>query len=189
MDNKKFLEGEVKKNDGNTVIISNRHGETFFNLPEEISLGLSVGDSLRVLFRDNKAVRFLNKNTGLLYESGLYTDKNHNKIQKNIIFLCTAIICSIPLLGALIGLFVIATAIGGSVAYGKRTVLKTVIICSITALIYVCAASYFMVNGLFFIAFLSCTFISFFSLKFINAIQNKLANDINDEIMSGTSTM
>lgn len=189
MDSKKLLDGEIKKNDGNTIVISNGHGETLFNVPEDISSGFSVGDSLRVLFRENKAVRFLNKNTGLLYESGLYTDKNHNKFQKNVIFLCTAVLCSVPLIGALIGLFAIATAIGGSLAYGKKIVFKIGLICAVTAFLYVSAASYFMINGLFFMAFLSCTCITFFSLRHINAIQNKLANDMNDEIMCGISTM
>lgn len=88
-----------------------------------------------------------------------------------------SLICAIPLLGVLVGAFIVAPSlIGSSMRYGKSPAIKTSIIIIATSICYVIAATLLIVNGFFVGSFFAACLITFVGLKATAYIENQFSS-------------
>ncbi|WOI84421.1 MULTISPECIES: hypothetical protein [Enterobacteriaceae] len=167
--------GVVERITGNAVTLKVGDKREYIELNDEITSGLSFGDTVRIVYTNGRMVRVFNISTEILYETDVNLTKSGFTKKLSLIFMITSVICAIPIIGALLGLVLIAGIIGSSIKYGNSVLAKVTALSIATAMAYIAVATTLMINGHFLLSFIVCTAVVYVALTLASKIQDSQA--------------
>lgn len=161
------------------VILSINNKSEHIELNDEVVSGITIGDTIKIVYKNKRIVRVFNISTEILYEIDINLTKSGYMKRLSLIFFATSVVCAIPIVGALIGLVLIAGLIGSSIKYGRNVLFKVTGLSVISAIAYVAVSATLMVNGHFVLSFVACTAIVYMTLTCASKIQDSEALALN----------
>ncbi|OFC62586.1 hypothetical protein [Candidatus Erwinia dacicola] len=171
--------GVVEVITGNAVTFKFGDKREYIELNDEVTSGLSIGDTVRIVYTNGRMVRVFNVSTEILYETDVNLTRSGYTKKLSLIFMITSVICAIPIIGALIGLVLIAGIIGSSIKYGNSVLAKVTALSIATAIAYIAVATTLMINGHFLLSFIACTVVVYVALTLASKIQDSEALELS----------
>lgn len=174
-----LITGVVERIIESGVILSINNKSEYIELNDEVVSGITIGDTIKIVYKNKRIVRVFNISTEILYEVDINLTKSGYMKRLSLIFFATSVVCAIPIVGALIGLVLIAGLIGSSIKYGRNVLFKVTGLSVISAIAYVAVSAILMVNGHFVLSFVACTAIVYMTLTCASKIQDSEALALN----------
>lgn len=179
---KKLLAGQIEHISWNSIVLKRGETKETIAIPARVLSQLETGQHLRLLFRKNCLVRVFNRSTQTVYETDFFAHKPGWRKYQTLIFLIAAMICAIPVMGAVLGMILIAALIGTSLKRNEEIAIKVALVSAVTAVSYVALASLLLLNGHFWWGFIACALLVFMALKSAATITEQEARLLSQEV-------
>lgn len=179
---KKLLAGQIEHISWNSIVLKRGDTKDTIAIPARVLSQLETGQHLHLLFRKNCLVRIFNRSTQTVFETDFFAHHPGLRKYQTLIFLVAAMICAIPVIGAAIGMVLIAVLIGTSLKRNEEIAIKVALVSAVTAVSYVALASLLLLNGHFWWGFIACAILVFMAFKSAATISAQEARLLSQEV-------